>query len=311
MARSEHTRDRPLIATSLALLVLALLPTRLLVPWVNDLAAIVQLPLAPLGHLNVDLAQRLRPGPDPHAGSSEAERRLIEERDAARAMLRAEQARVEELREQIIDLSLAASMQATGTFDLIHAEVIGRVPGRRDGPLRLNVGQRSGVRAGAVAVHRGGHLIGRIAEDVGRLTSLLVPITDVSVGRVRGAVIVDADGELGAPELRTPPVRILLTPADDGSLIADVDADAGVEIGHPVVLDDPAWSSGGRGMVIGLVESMQRRDDQPLRQRIVVRPVYDAQHIGSVVIKVDRPGARSQRGNGGSPLRGSGGEDRR
>lgn len=297
MARAEHSRDRPLIGMTLALLVLALLPTRLLVPWVNDLAAIVQLPLAPLGDVSVDLSHWLRPGPDPYAGASIAERDLVEERDAVRAMLRAEQLKVDELQRQIESLSLAAALQIGGTFDLVHAEVISRVPGRRDGPVRLNVGQRSGIRAGSVAVHRGGHLIGRVAEDVGRLTSLLVPITDQSVGRLRGAILLDPDPDAaGTPPPR--PIHVLLTPVGDGTFNADADIDAGVTIGQPVVLDDPAWSSGSRGMVVGLVEAITPRDDQPLRRRLTVRPVYEAQHLTSVVIKVERMASRPIRGNG-------------
>ena len=296
MARAETSSTRPLIATTTVLLVLAFLPTRLLVPWTNDIAAIVQLPLAPLGDFGGRFANRLRPGPDPSAGATATERRLVEERDALRALLRSEQLLVVELREQIEALSLAAALQGSGTFDLVHATVTGRSPGRRDGPWRLNVGSRNGVRAGSVAVYRGGHLIGRVAEDVGRLSCLLVPLTDHSIGRLRGAVLLEGGTEGGAA-----PVRVLLTPVGDGTFHADGAADSGIMVGHAVVLDDPAWSPAGRGMVIGFVESIVARDDQPLRRRLVIRPAHDAQHVASVVVKFERPARPTRPSSPGAP----------
>ena len=62
----------------------------------------------------------------------------------------------------------------------------GRPPDRAGGPVRINAGTRHGVVAGAIVVYRGGHLFGRVADGVSRLSSSVVPVTDGSIGLVEG-----------------------------------------------------------------------------------------------------------------------------
>ena len=49
MSRLLHP-DRAILITTFIVLVLALMPTRWLVPWTADVGSVISLPLTPLGH---------------------------------------------------------------------------------------------------------------------------------------------------------------------------------------------------------------------------------------------------------------------
>lgn len=276
---------RPLLIAVAALLVTSLLPLRWLW-WVNDVAAIVALPLAPLNDASNALRAWLRPGDDPLRGASEHEAQLRIELDTYRALWHGERLANEELLQRMEDTRLAEQFHRGSLFDPVLADVVGRRPDGRRGPLRINVGANAGVSPGDVAVFRGAHVVGRVMPEVDRLTSLLLPIHDPGIGRLHAAVIREAEPEVPNPDV----VRVLLTPEGDGTFAADAAQDSGVRLGDHVLLDDPEWPDTAKGMIIGSVDAIDRRDDQPLRVRLRIRPLYDLHELRSVVVKV-RPGA--------------------
>lgn len=280
MARSADNSTRWLLVTSAGLIALSLLPAGWLW-WLNDVAAIVNLPLAPLTDLSNRARAKLRPGDDPLAVAPEIIERLTSESDRYRALWREERRLNEDLIAQLADIRLAEQFDAGARFDPIRADVVGRGPDALRGAVRLNVGTRSGVAAGDVAVFRGAHLVGRVADDPAWLTSLLVPTTDPAIGRMHAAIAPDPE----PADPRPASIPLLLTPVGDGTFTADADHDAKIAIGDDVACVDPAWKATARGMIVGVVESIERRDDQPLRRRLRIRPRYDAQHLASVVVK--------------------------
>ncbi|MFO0873223.1 MAG: rod shape-determining protein MreC [Phycisphaerales bacterium] len=300
MARSAHQSGRWLIASSIGLLTLSLLPARWLW-WLNDIAAIVNLPLAPLADVSNDLRTWLRRGDDPLAGSSELEQTLVADRDRYRALWNDERLRNEELVRQLDDVRLAEQLDEGAMFDPVRADVVGRGPDSLRGAVRLNIGTRSGVAPGDVAVFRGAHLVGRVADDPDALSCLLVSTTDPSVGRIHAAVAPDPE----PADPRPATIPLLLTPVGDGTFVADAGRDARIRIGDEVVCADPSWKSTARGMIIGVVDSIDRRDDQPLRNRLRIKPIYEAQRLATVIVKVASPAGRTReagdRGVGARP----------
>ncbi len=282
MARAAVQSIRPVVITVGLLLVLSFLPRRALW-WVGDIAAIVSLPMAPIADLGNDVRIWLRPGSDPLRGAPEEIELLVAERDRLRELWSAERLRVDQLLTQLEDFRLAEQFDRGSSFDPIRADVIGRGPEGLRGAVRINVGSRSGVKPGDVAVFRGAHLVGRVAQEVGALTSLLVPSNDPSVGRLHAALMPDPEPGNASPA----PLRLLLTPALDGSFAADCDRSWRVAPGDSVVLDDPAWPESSRGMIVGEIAEVEPRDDQPLRLRLRVVPVYALHELRTIVIKVE------------------------
>lgn len=283
---------RPLLAATGVLLALGLAPLRWLW-WVADVADILALPLAPLNDGFGAVAAWLRPGdrigPRPGAGLADdgwpmdavALDALIADRDTYRALWHAERLRNEDLLQRLADVRLAEQFHLGSVFEPLRAEVIGRGPDGLRGPVRLNVGSASGVRAGDVAVHRGAHLVGRVVGEVDSLTCLLLGVGDPAIGKLAAAIPREPEPSNPAPAA----IRLLLVPEGDGTFSADVAEDAGVRVGDQVVLDDPTWPDTGRGMILGQVEAIDRRDDQPLRVRLRIRPAFSLHELRSVMLK--------------------------
>src|SRR5690606_14539337 len=170
--RSAPSSARALRLATLVLVATSLLPTRWLLPWTSDVAAVLNLPLAPLAQAGERVRHWLRPARD-WSISGESEAKLLEERDVYRALWHSERLRAQQLEELLADYQLTAGLHRGGEFVPVAADVTGRSPGRMTGPVRLNVGARHGVQAGDVAVYRGSHLVGRVADGVMRLSSWL------------------------------------------------------------------------------------------------------------------------------------------
>ena len=276
------------------------LPTRWLVPLTTALADLVNVFVQPLGHLGTAVGRVLRPGDDPGTGEAHRVQTLLEDRDELRGLLQASRLKILRLHEEIRELQDTERFHRGPPMrplmvriDRI-ARITGRSPDRSGGLERLNVGTRDGVTAGTVAVFRGVHLIGRVAEDVGRLSCWLVPITDPSSGLVEA--FIESVEEPLAPVATAP--RVQLRPDGTGALVGDVGRDRAVTEGATVRLSDPAWPETAQGMIVGFVESVRPKETEPLLVSVMVRPQYRAHLLVSVTLKIDYEEAGAE---GGQP----------
>ncbi|MBC22508.1 MAG: hypothetical protein CMJ32_01130 [Phycisphaerae bacterium] len=280
-----------MIASVVLSLCLSLAPTSWLVPWTADIGAIISLPLAPLEHAATRARFWLRPSMEQEDLSSLQVEQLIEERDRYRGMLYQQRLKIRELQSQVQELQAAAQFGSSNSSRLLIAGVSGRRASGVTGPLRLNIGSRQGVLPSSVAVHRGDHLVGLISDDVQRLSSLLIPITDPSNGLIEGFLVPP-----GTADSRSQFMRVQLAPSGGGMLHADLDARLEVPLNTEVRIDDPGLPAGAQGMRIGRVVDVSRRDEQPLRNRLIIQPWFNAHELASVTIKID-----AQQDEGGHP----------
>lgn len=290
MARNASRSQRAFAAAVLVTVVLALLPTSWLLPWTSGLAAVLSAIVQPAGQVGVSIRNWLRPPNDPVAKESQQVQQLIDDREELRQLLYASRLRIEVLEEEMRERQDAQRFNQGVQIDPLFARITGRTPDRPRGMVRLNVGARNGVTPGTVAVFRGVHLIGRVAGDVARLSSWLVPIIDRNTGLLE-AIILPADDPV-APVEDAP--RLQLTQDTHGALIGDLEKDVVVQRGDIVRLSDPAWPDSAQGMIIGFVESVREQDQRPLLNAITVRPQYHAHRLAFVTLKIERRVSRSE-----------------
>ncbi|MHC4616037.1 MAG: hypothetical protein ACYTAU_21035, partial [Planctomycetota bacterium] len=216
MHRAASRSQRALWTAVGLTVVLALLPARWL-GWTAVAADVVNVPIQPLADIGVRLGRLLRSPEGGAAEESEALRRRTEELDATRALLHAARLRIEALQEEIRHLQDARRFHRGIQIDPMFVRVTGRSPDRGRGPVRINAGSRHGVTPGTIAVYRGAHLLGRVADDVGRLSCRVVPVTDPATGLME-AVILPADDPTA--EVADAP-RLQLVADGQGGLVGD------------------------------------------------------------------------------------------
>ena len=283
MARSATRSQRALWAAVGLAVVVGLLPAGWL-RWTAVASDIINVPIQPLADVGVRLGRVLR-GPAGEAGEeSEAMRRRTQELEATRVLLHAARLRIEALQEEIRHLQDARRFHQGVQIDPMFVRVTGRSPDRGRGPVRINAGSRHGVTPGTVAVYRGVYLIGRVGDDVGRLSCRIVPVTDPATGLME-AIILPADDPTA--ELADAP-RLQLVADGRGTLVGDLDRNLVVEAGDVVRLSDPAWPDTAQGMILGRVTAVEPKDLQPLLNQITVRPRFHAQRVASVTLKIER-----------------------
>ncbi len=282
MSRIDFRSQRALaVATGLAILA-SLLPVRWLA-WTPILATVVRVPLQPLAQAGVQVSHWLRPGTD-EAGESEALREQMTQLEKTRGLLHGARLQIESLLEEIAALQEARGLRPGVEITPIVARVSGRPADRVGGPVRINAGVRHGVVAGAIVVYRGGHLVGRVAEGVARLSSSVIPITDGSIGLVEG-IVLPADDPVA--DVRTRP-HIQLVADGHGGLAGDLDRTIVIRVGDIVLLADPSWPDSAQGLIIGKVTSVETKDLQPLLKTVTVEPKYEARRVASVTVITER-----------------------
>ncbi len=288
MAGIDFRSQRTLAVAAGLTIILALLPTGWL-GWTAALATMLRVPVQPIAQAAVQLGQWLRP-PAGDPGESEALRARTEELETTRALLHRARLQIEGLQEQIEVLQEVRGLWPGVQITPIFARVTGRVPDRAHGPIRINVGSRHGVVAGAIVVYRGGHLIGRVAEGLSRLSSGVVPITDAATGLIEGIVLPAGDP---VADVRTAP-HIQLVGDDSGGLVGVLDRQAPMHVGDVVRLADPSWPDSAQGLIIGAIATIEPKDLQPLLNTVTVRPRFHARRVVSVTVIIerfaDRPG---------------------
>ena len=287
--------DRPLVITTIIVVVLSLLPTRWLVPWTSDIGSILALPLTPLGHAAGSAMAFVRPSSDPDLPSLAELDRILEERDAYRGRWHAARLQVEQLELELAQLQRARNAPELGVtteWTPRTATVVRHTPGGQGGLLRLNAGSRQGVRQGTVAVVDGDQLVGRIAGGVGQLSSTLIPIGSISEGT--GNDLLARIYPLDGVNEQSVGVSIRMRPVGRGLMQGLVAREPGqssnVQIGQPVRLArDPAWDDTAWGMQIGTVLGVEASEETPLRERITVLRTVLPERLLSVTLKLKDP----------------------
>jgi hypothetical protein len=269
---------RPITCAIGGLACAVLLPTTWVAPVTAALAQVVWIPMAPVAWGGSAARQWLRPSVAEIAGDAAA---LRDERDQFRGLYHQERQRAESLQSRLDALDVTARLdRASGaSVSYASARVMAVTP---RGGMRLSIGAREGVQPGDCAVIQGDALVGRVAPEVSSRQSVLIPLTDRSIGRIDGMVIAQDDDARGVVG-RGIPVQLALR---GGVLAGDIDLDAGVRAGDVVRLSDAGWSPGAQGMRIGVVREVRRKDEQPLRGLVEVMPVADASKVSEVVVKV-------------------------
>ncbi len=280
--RSQRTLG---LVVGLTLIVALFMPTPWVRPCTGALAGIVSVPIQPLADFGTRLSRWLWPPPDPLAEEPPIVQHLTEQLEGARQLAHARQLEIEKLLEEIRELERARSFhRGPAAVDTLFARITGRSGEGAAGLVRLNVGTRHGVEAGAIAVFRGVHLIGRVAEDPGHLSAWVVPLTHPSTGLLDVVIVPAGDPD---PPFDAAP-RVQLSPDGRGGLVGEVDRNAVIAPGDVAELFDQVWPAAAAAMKVGTVERVVPKESDPLLSTIVVRPQYPAHRLPSVTLKIER-----------------------
>jgi len=278
-------RIPPIVIAVAFVMLLGVVPARWVAPWSSDLSAVLWVPLSPLAHAGTSVRLWLRPG---NGASREADASVVEERDRFRGLWHSEQIKVQELEKRLRAYEVAAKTSRDGNARFAAASVLTRSASGGGFALKLNCGSRLGVAAGDVVLFGGDAIAGRIAPEVGVVTSTVVSVADRASGRV-DAYITPAAQE-GAK--RAESISVQAVPDGRGQLRADIDLGSAVAPGDMVRVRDAAWPQSAQGMRIGVVREVRRKDAQPLRGEAIIDPAVDGASVGEVVVRVS---------NGGTP----------
>ncbi len=275
MARTPRAQKFFALAVALSV-VLAFVPASWL-RWTSDIAEVVSFPLRPFTHIGREAATRLRPA-EPST-ISEAEQRLIEDRDRFERLYKAAQARIEELEDHLEQLQ-RIPVERRANINWIIANITSADPRAAGGSVEINRGSGHGIEAGAIAVYGGVHLVGRVVGGVSRLHSRVEPISGINL---IGARIFPRD----APEVRPAdaPLAQLKTHTGGNFIVENIARDQGVRPGDVIRLDDRDWPQSAQMMVIGEVESVEPNDRDALRSIIIVRPFFRLRNLRTVLIE--------------------------
>ncbi len=285
MARNLSRSPKTFFVAIAVTMVVAFLPTKWL-GWTNDLSEIVRLFVQPFGRAGIYVATWLRP--DPYPGQDLPENgedlilRLSEDNERYKALYRRAQSRIADLEEQLEQLQQAELSSPRTEIRFITAGVTGHNPNRPSDVVELSRGTRFGVREGTVAVYNGVHIIGRVTR-VSLFASWLLPVTSRASGLIRALVY-----PKGRPEATIRDAAVIqLEPQGDGTFIADLSREVKVAEGDLVSLADPAWPEAAQAMLLGTVESVRVKDQDLLRNTLVVRPRHQAHYLRYVTLKVE------------------------
>lgn len=268
----------PFSLAMLVVLVLSLLPTNWLIPWTNRLSEIVRLPLVPLG--DVATSVRIWLTVDGSDLADRAQFDLLEtERNEYRRRFHAANERVRELEGLVKSLRGLPPTGGVGEFMAIEVDVIGGDPSNPASPLRVNAGTRRGIFPGAVAVHRGDTLVGRVLADVGPTTAWVRPA--VGFGLLDARLVNDQEMAADSPSRDGVPVQ--LTP-DNGGWTTTVDRAAAIEVGMVARLHDPGWSRFSQGLIIGVVRDISTLESNPTRKTVRIDVLNDPQRLDHFLI---------------------------
>ena len=272
MQRGPLSPRRLLPFIIMVLVVFALAPTSV-VGWIEHARSPLEFVFTPVSHPVRELAERAAPQDRP----SDPRIADLEDRLSQEKLLRAQaEQRVERLRAMVADLQSGLTIAPDAPARSVWASITGVSPDPREGIIVAGRGERDGVLEGqTVAVARGVHLVGRVVSVSAR-SSRIIPITHPRAGLINAMVMTDDPTSGYAAQL---------IPMGDGVLTGELVAEAeGVEVGQTVRLADDAWPASSQMVVIGLVESVGRKDN--LRVTVTVRPEFNVARVSEVVLRI-------------------------
>lgn len=267
----------PLCVT--ALVVLCLLPSAWL-DWTNWFSAQARVAVSPIAHPMTLAKNLVIPQSVGNPNASLKERALQSELDQFRAQLYREQQENTQLRALVEQLSSGAAVNPDVSIKQIQRPVIGL---SREF-LIVRSGAKADIGRSTVVVANAVQLCGRVVETDDR-TSLVLPITAKDAQPILGNVLIDNSG--------TKTARCMLEPIGNGLLEGDVTLPSGpggvenaIRVGMEVRLLDDQWPRHAQMLLIGTIEKVAPSPNQPLRQRITVRPTVDLRAISDVLFRV-------------------------
>lgn len=290
------TRERLLTAAIVGVAVLALLPSRLVTPWSEDVALLLTAPIRPAQRMLAAVHGWMRPAQFPDPSQGEALTRALEERDALQGELDRLLLHYAALESQLRELRAVTSADTRGGWRPISAVVVERPGGRRANLLGLSVGKGQGVQEGDPVVVGGNRLVGRILGPVDGSRAWVVPLDDSRVGRIDALAF---PVQKGGASARSDGVMLQLRAIGDGRLLSELDRTTPISPGDVVLLNDATWRSAARGMRIGVVEHVGALDSNPLRAGVTVRMDVLPTRVSRVTVKVVDEPANSAEGGGG------------
>lgn len=263
----------------ITMLVLCLLPSAWL-DWTNWFSAQARVVVSPIAHPMTLAKNLVIPQSVGNPNATQKEEALRSELDQFRAMLYREQQENIQLRAHIQKLRSGAAVNPDVAVKQIERPVIGL---SREF-LIVRSGAKANIGRSTVVVANAVQLCGRVVESDDR-TSLVLPITAKDALPLLGKVLLDDSGEKGAP--------CMLSPIGNGLLEGDVTPPSGpdavenvIRVGMEVRLLDDQWPEHAQMLLIGTIEKVTPSPNQPLRQRITVRPSVDLRAIPEVFFRV-------------------------
>ncbi len=273
-------RIPPLALVVTLIVLLGLCPTRWIAPLTGDLSSVLWVPLSPLSHGATAARLWLRPRPNT---PSIDEATAVAEREYYRGLWHAERIQTELLEKKLRLYEVTVGGASRGVaVRLASANVISRTPGSGGLALKVNVGSQHGIAAGDIAVVDGDAIVGRVAPEVGAVTSVVVSMADRSVGRFDAYIVPAAQEKSNRPQV----IPVQLIGDGTGQVRGDIDLPSGVRPGDLVRLKDSQWPRGAQGMRVGVVTEVKRKDAQPLRGEVFVQPAIDPAMVGELVLKL-------------------------
>jgi cell shape-determining protein MreC len=277
MARLTFGPIAPLPLTLVALLLLALLPTRV-TSWLGALRQPANFVVLPIAHPLLLLTRSMQENvmdddPDPRIEA------IRIERDDLAARLAQARTRIDELERLVQDLQGGLAVAPEESIRAFEAPIVGVSPNPDGGLLRVGAGAREGVVAGeSVAVARGVHLIGRV-QGVESRTCFVTTLSNQDLGWIFASVMVE-DPDRGW--------RCQLRPIGQGRLQGEVVSDAtGIAVGQTVRLQDNAWPASAQMLVLGRVSEVEQRQNG--RIVITVQTEVDPSRLTEVVLRAPAP----------------------
>lgn len=260
---------------------LSALPQRSFTGWSGAVATAMWAPLWPVTALLAIVRDRVRAPDEPHPGLPGELRRSLEDRDRVQGELDAARLRVRQLEAELGEIAAYRPARDSGWRPLA-ATVVERSAGRPPGLFAIDAGSDQGVQPGDPVVVGGNRLLGIVAAGGAGDRSLVVPRDDRRAGRIDA--LAQPSPPAGAPIPAG--VFVQLVPAGNGRLVGELESDAAVRPGDPVLLSDAAWKPSAQGMRVGVVERVGKLDANPLRTRIDVRMETEPARVGRVIVKV-------------------------